>query len=85
MDPYGSLYLNEGMYQTALRFLEDCIAENGAEIPLADVYVPVNRETMLIKAAPGWYFTCDSTNTGVSVSKSSTYATQNVPTINAKL
>ena len=51
MDPYGSLYLNEGMYQTALRFLEDRIAENGGEIPLADVYVPVNRETMLIKAA----------------------------------
>ena len=51
MDPYGSLYLNEGMYQTALRFLEDCIAENGGEIPLADVYVPASREMMLMKAA----------------------------------
>ena len=29
MDPYGSLYLNEGMYEKALAFLEDQVQEKG--------------------------------------------------------
>ena len=33
-DPYGSLYLNEGMYETALAFLADRITEKG------DIFLP---------------------------------------------
>ena len=29
MDPYRSLYLNEGMYEKALAFLEDQVQEKG--------------------------------------------------------
>ncbi len=29
MDPYGSMYLNEGMYEKALAFLEDQVQEKG--------------------------------------------------------
>ena len=33
----------------------------------------------------GWYFTCGSTNTGVSASKPPTYATHDVTRVNVKL
>ena len=49
MDQDGSLYLSEeGMYEKAIRFLEDRIQKNGGELPLAVVYTPTKLEEQLI-------------------------------------
>ncbi len=38
LDPYGSLYLDGEMYETAFQFLDDCLARHGGEIPLEFIY-----------------------------------------------
>ncbi len=50
-DPYGSLYLNEGMYEKAIAFLEDQMAQKGGEIFLPTIYDRNNPEGEMIRAA----------------------------------
>lgn len=50
-NPYGSLYLNEGMYKKAIDFLEDRLAKNGGEILLPTIYDKNNPEGEMIRAA----------------------------------
>lgn len=49
-DPYGSLYLNEGKYRQAIRFLEELVKKNGGEIPLSIMYDKDNIEGSYIKS-----------------------------------
>ena len=51
LDPYGSLYLNEGMYEIAITFLLDRIVKNGGEIFLPSIYGKDDPEGELIRAA----------------------------------
>lgn len=61
-DPNVSLYLNEGMYQNAIRFLEDCVEKHDGKIDLAVVYVPKDLESNLIRLALGRLLPgCDET------------------------
>lgn len=61
-DPYGSLYLNKGMYEEALRFLEDRIMRHGGEMDISFLYSPDNLEGELMRAALGHLLpTCDAT------------------------
>lgn len=43
-DPYGSLYLKEGMYEKAIQFLEDRLKPNGGELFLPTIYDKDNPE-----------------------------------------
>lgn len=38
IDPHGSLYLEEGMYEKAIQFLEDYLGERNGEVLLAPIY-----------------------------------------------
>lgn len=49
-DPYGSLYLHEGMYEMAIRFLEDRMNIHGGELFLPTIYDKNNLEGELIQA-----------------------------------
>lgn len=52
-DPYGSLYLNKGMYETAIRFIEDRMKQNGGKIETFTLYGKDNLEGEYIKGALG--------------------------------
>lgn len=52
MDPYGSLYLNEGMYETALTFLEDQIQDSG-DIFLPTIFDGDNLKNEMVRLALG--------------------------------
>ena len=61
-NPYGSLYLTEGMYQKAIRFLEDCVERNNGKIDLAVVYAPKSLEANLMRLTLGRLLPgCDET------------------------
>lgn len=47
-EPYGSLYLKEGMYQAALQFLEERVEENGGEVWILELYSDRSLENILI-------------------------------------
>lgn len=51
MDPYGSLYLNEGMYEMALEFLADRIAKHGGEMEIISFFDINNLEGTLMREA----------------------------------
>lgn len=51
MDPYGSLYLQEGMYETALRFIEDRMECNGGEMWIPGLFNKEDPEGELVRAA----------------------------------
>lgn len=48
-DPYGSLYLTEGMYEKAIQFLEDRLKHNGGELFLPTIYDKDNPEGDIIR------------------------------------
>ncbi len=50
-DPYGSLYLQEGMYEEGLRFLEDRMKAHGGEIEINSMYADGNLEGHLMLAS----------------------------------
>lgn len=50
-DPHGSLYLEEGMYETAIRFLEDYLEERGGEVFLPGLYDMKEQKDALVVAA----------------------------------
>jgi cytidine deaminase len=52
-NPYGSLYLNNGMYETAIQFIEDRMKQNGGEIEAFTLYGKDNLEGEYIKGALG--------------------------------
>lgn len=52
-NPYGSLYLNKGKYEMAIRFIEDRMKKNGGEIELFTLYGKNNLEGEYIKGALG--------------------------------
>lgn len=52
-DPEGSLYLNDGMYQMALQFLEDRINADGGAVSLYILDDKDNPEAYYIKSALG--------------------------------
>lgn len=49
----GSLYLNEGMYNTAIRFIEDRMNLNGGEITIPTLFNKNNLEGAYIRGALG--------------------------------
>ena len=51
-DPYGSLYLHEGMCEKAIQFLEDSLKRNG-DMEMASLYGEYDMEGMLIRSALG--------------------------------
>ncbi|MDE7446204.1 MAG: DUF4280 domain-containing protein [Lachnospiraceae bacterium] len=58
-DPYGSLYLHEGMCEMAVQFLEDSLKRNG-DMEMASLYGEYDMEGMLIRSALGHLLvTCD--------------------------
>lgn len=58
-DPYGSLYLHDGMCQEAVRFLEERLAQSGA-MEIAALYGEYDLEGKLIRSALGHLLvTCD--------------------------
>lgn len=50
LDPYGSLYLDGEMYETALRFLDDCLARHGGELSFEFIYGGTEAEGKMIQA-----------------------------------
>ena len=59
-DPYGSLYLHEGMCEMAVQFLEDSLKRNG-EMEMASLYGEYDLEGQLIRSALGHLLiTCDA-------------------------
>ena len=59
-DPYGSVYLHEGMYEEAIRFLEDRMIQHGGEVDLIAMYDGNDMEGAYLKAALGRLMvTCD--------------------------
>lgn len=52
-NPYGSLYLDKGKYEMAIRFIEDRMKKNGGEIELFTLYGKNNLEGEYIKGALG--------------------------------
>lgn len=61
-EPYASLYLNEGMYQKALCFLEDYVEKYG-EVQIQTLYSETSLETYLIRTIIGRLLaTCDENN-----------------------
>ncbi|MDE5907384.1 MAG: DUF4280 domain-containing protein [Lachnospiraceae bacterium] len=58
-DPYGSLYLHEGMCENAIHFLEDSLKRNG-DMEMASLYGEYDMEGQLIRSALGHLLvTCD--------------------------
>lgn len=51
LDPYGSLYLNEGMYLMALQFLEDSLEKYGGELEFISLFAEDSEEIALIRSA----------------------------------
>ena len=49
-DPYGSLYLKEGMYEKAIQFMEDRLEHYGGELFLPAIYDKDNPEGEIIRA-----------------------------------
>ena len=71
-DPYGSLYLHEGMCEMAIQFLEDSLKRNG-DMELASLYGEYDVEGMLIRSALGHLLvTCDVSRLEVFVEGLST-------------
>lgn len=66
-DPHGSLYLNEGMYNIAIRFIEDRVEKNGGEIKLFSLYDKDNLEGKYIKGAMGHLMPCCDTKSLVNL------------------
>ncbi len=59
-DPYGSVYLHEGMYEEAIRFLEDRMSRHGGAVDLIAMYDGNDMEGAYLKAALGRLMvTCD--------------------------
>lgn len=50
-DSYGSLYLQEGMYEEGLRFLEDRMKAHGGEVEINSMYADGNLEGHLMLAS----------------------------------
>ncbi len=58
-DPYGSLYLHDGMCENAIQFLEDSLKRNG-DMEMASLYGEYDMEGQLIRSALGHLLvTCD--------------------------
>ena len=58
-DPYGSLYLHDGMCENAIQFLEDSLRRNG-DMEMASLYGEYDLEGQLIRSALGHLLvTCD--------------------------
>ncbi|MBD5463353.1 MAG: DUF4280 domain-containing protein [Lachnospiraceae bacterium] len=71
-DPYGSLYLHEGMCEKAIQFLEDSLKRNG-DMEMASLYGEYDMEGMLIRSALGHLLvTCDVSRLEVFVEGLST-------------
>ncbi len=63
-NPWGSVYLNEGMYKLALQFLEDYVEKNG-EIQIQVLYSEPSLQTDMVKAAIGRLLAfCNEENEG---------------------
>lgn len=59
-DPYGSVYLHEGMYEETIRFLEDRMSQHGGEVDLIAMYDGNDMEGAYLKAALSHLMvTCD--------------------------
>ena len=59
-EPYGSVYLHEGMYEEAIRFLEDRMSQHGGAVDLIAMYDGNDMEGAYLKAALGRLMvTCD--------------------------
>jgi hypothetical protein len=52
-NPYGSLYLNKGMYKKAIQFIEDQTKKNGGEIDSFTLFNEKNIEGKYLKSAFG--------------------------------
>ncbi len=50
LDPYGSLYLDGEMYETAFKFLDDCLARHGGELSFEFIYGGTEVEGKMIQA-----------------------------------
>ena len=58
-DPYGSLYLHDGMCENAIQFLEDSLKRNG-DMEMESLYGEYDMEGQLIRSALGHLLvTCD--------------------------
>ncbi|MEY8268980.1 PAAR-like protein [Lachnospiraceae bacterium 64-25] len=58
-DPYGSLYLHDGMCENAIQFLEESLRRNG-DMEMASLYGEYDMEGQLIRSALGHLLvTCD--------------------------
>ena len=51
VDPHGSLYLQEGMYEIAIQFLEDYVNEAKNELLLSEIYAGKNPKDIFAVAA----------------------------------
>lgn len=52
-NPYGSLYLNKGMYKKAIQFIEDQTKKNGGDIDSFTLFDEKNIEGIYLKSAFG--------------------------------
>ena len=50
LDPHGSLYLDGEMYETAFKFLDDCLVRHGGELSFEFIYGGVEPEGKMIRA-----------------------------------
>ena len=50
LDPHGSLYLDGEMYETAFKFLDDCLVRHGGELSFEFIYGGVKSEGKMIRA-----------------------------------
>lgn len=66
-NPYGSLYLEEGMYQTALRFLEERVEKNGGEVWILGLYSERGLENTLVRSCLEQLLTVSGTEREKSV------------------
>lgn len=48
-DPNGSLYLTEGMYDTALKFLRDCWKNNGSNMDIISLFNQSSPEAIMMR------------------------------------
>ena len=63
-NPWGSVYLTEGMYKLALQFLEDYVEKNG-EMQIQVLYSEPSLQTDMVKAAIGHLLAfCNEENEG---------------------
>ena len=51
VDPHGSLYLQEGMYELAIQFLEDYVNEAKDGLLLSEIYTGKNPKDIFVVAA----------------------------------